>query len=98
MDEKVEVHVAEIPNKDYDVILGCEILELVNGYPKIVHGGWRIKLGEKSYRSERTTGFKNYVIVSDSTINKFKEDDTEVDFLKEFADVVYCEVNCYRKG
>ena len=32
LEEKVKDHVAEIPNKDYGVILGCEILDLVNGY------------------------------------------------------------------
>ena len=88
----IRVHVAEIPNREYDVILGCDILELVKGYPKIVRGGWKIKLGKKTYRSERTTGFKKYIVVSNVNIRKGQGDESsESKLLKEYSDIIYQE-------
>ena len=43
-------------------------------------------MGKKSYRSERTTGLREYFIVSSARIIiNCKEDDIKVDLLKEFG-------------
>jgi hypothetical protein len=46
------VHLAEIPEGTYDVILGTNILRPYKDYPRYSRAQWRIKIGIRSFRAD----------------------------------------------
>lgn len=46
------VHVVDKINDRYQVIIGTDILEKVEGYPKLRRGIWKVRLGRKRYNAE----------------------------------------------
>jgi hypothetical protein len=49
-------HIADIPERAYNVILGTDVLRPYRGYPRYKKGQWRIKIGTRSFRAR---GFVN---------------------------------------
>jgi transposase InsO family protein len=89
---KVKVHVADIASQEYDVILGCDIMEKVKGCPKLKSGRWEIKLGNREYTVDRNTRLKRYVLVGSACVKKGIDREGKIKaVLREFTDVIYQE-------
>ena len=56
MKKLVRVHIAEIPERMYDVILGTDILKEFKGYVRYRKGQWRIRVGKVSFKATTTVG------------------------------------------
>ncbi|KAL1140008.1 hypothetical protein AAG570_006985 [Ranatra chinensis] len=84
--KKAKVHIAEIPEKLYDMILGTDLMRPLRCYVKFKRGNWRVRLGKKSYRvwgetnGEQQTGVQ---IITEGTLQQKT--------MESFYDVTYKE-------
>ncbi|KAL1130113.1 hypothetical protein AAG570_013052 [Ranatra chinensis] len=82
----IKVHIAEIPEKLYDMILGTDLMRPLRCHVKFKRGNWRVRLGKKSYRvwgetdGEQQTGVQ---IISEGTLQQKT--------MESFYDVTYKE-------
>lgn len=58
------VHIAEIPERTYDIILGTDILRPYKGYPRYARGHWLIKIGARSFRADGCAGVQDQLGVT----------------------------------
>lgn len=92
MKGSARVHIAEIPERTYDIILGTDILRPYKGYPRYVKGQWLIKIGARSFRAEGCAGVLDQLgvtLVVEALGLELPEEEKEL--LKRFEEVMYRE-------
>ncbi|KAL1110617.1 hypothetical protein AAG570_008145 [Ranatra chinensis] len=69
IDRKRVVHVASIPGKSHDMIMGTDLLGPGECYVRFKHKNWRVKLGQKSYRVRETEKLEEPIEINIVNIN-----------------------------
>jgi hypothetical protein len=84
------VHLAEIPEGTYDVILGTDILRPYKGYPRYSRAQWRIKIGKRSFRADGCAEVQEQLGVAlVAEVQDHQPEDEEI--VKEFETLMYRE-------
>jgi RNase H-like domain found in reverse transcriptase/Reverse transcriptase (RNA-dependent DNA polymerase)/Integrase zinc binding domain len=86
------VHIADIPEGSYNVILGTDVLRPYKGYSRYKRGYWRIKIGDRSYRAEGCVDEGEHLGVTLVRGSEEKElSKEEKDLVSSFEKVTYKE-------
>ncbi|KAL1131423.1 hypothetical protein AAG570_011040 [Ranatra chinensis] len=70
IDRKRVIHVASIPGRSHDMIMGTDLLGPGECYVRFKHKNWRVKLGQKSYRVRETEKLDEPIEINIVNVNE----------------------------